>query len=341
MKRKITLKEIADHCKVSISTVSKALNDSPEISNYTKKKIIAFAKKNHYRPNFNAINLRKRQTQTIGVIIPNILNYFFAQVFTGIEKVANERGYSIVSCISNESLEKEIATTQMLQKGQISGLLVSLSEETEKYMKLEHFKKFTDYGVPMVMFDRVSEQIKCDKIVVDDQTAAYNATSHFIKSGCKKIAVISTLDNLAIGKLRIKGYEKALTENNIEINKKYIVKIFDLDFFESEIRFLLKELKVDAILGLEEFTAVNSTLIAKSLGYRIPEDVSIIGFTNGLLPKYVSPTISSVSQHGKYIGETATQMLINRIEEVEETPPDFTTKVVKTSLVLRESTKNE
>ncbi len=339
MKRKITLKDIAKNLGFSISTVSKALNDSHEISKETKRKIITYAKENKYHPNINAVSLRKDQSRTLGVIIPNILNYFFAQVFSGIEKVANDRGYSLISCISNESYEKEVATTKMLRNGLVSGLLISLSEETEKFKNVSHLETITNTGIPIVMFDRVTEQIECDKVVIDDMVGAYNATDHLVRSGCKKIALISLIDNLELGKLRIEGYKKCLSDHQIAINEKLIIKIFDKDFFEYEIKTLLSNHDVDAILGLEEYAAVNAMLIAKSLGYRIPDDISIIGFTNGVLPKYVTPTITSVSQHGKFIGEKATQLLIDRIEGTRESLPKYTTKVIKTNIIERDSTK--
>jgi len=341
MKHKITLREIADHFKVSIGTVSKALRGSHEISEATKRKIGAYAKKHRYVPNINAINLRKEHTATIGLIIPNILNYFFAQVFSGIEMVANEKGYNLISCISNESLSKEIATATMLRNGLISGLLVSLSEETEKFKNTTHFKGFLDLGIPIVMFDRVSDAIPCDKVIVDDFKAAYNATEYLIKSGCHHIAVVSILDHLQIGKQRIAGYRKCMDDYGLPWDKKLIVKNFDKALFTAEVSALLHNHKVDAILGLEEFAAVNSMSIAKKIGFQIPNDISIIGFTNGMLPQYVTPTISSVSQHGKHIGAKAAQMLIERIEEDYDTTVSYRTEVVKTSLVVRESTKNE
>jgi len=199
----------------------------------------------------------------LGVIIPNILNYFFAQVFSGIEKVANDRGYSLISCISNESYEKEVATTKMLRNGLVSGLLISLSEETEKFKNVSHLETITNTGIPIVMFDRVTEQIECDKVVIDDMVGAYNATDHLVRSGCKKIALISLIDNLELGKLRIEGYKKCLSDHQIAINEKLIIKIFDKDFFEYEIKTLLSNHDVDAILGLEEYAAVNAMLIAK------------------------------------------------------------------------------
>jgi len=339
MKRKITLKDIAQQLKVSVSTVSKALNDSHEISTTTKEKIVAFAKKNNYHPNINAVSLRKDQSRTLGVVIPNILNYFFAQVFSGIENVANKRGYNLISCISNESFNKEVATTKMLRNGLVSGLLISLSEETEKLKNIEHLESVTRLGIPIVMFDRVTDQVQCDKVIIDDMLGAYNATSLLLKSGCKRIAIVSLIDNLELGKLRVTGYKKCLTDHNIPIDENLIIKIFDKDYFEYEIETLLDNQNIDAILGLEEYAAVNAMLIAKNLGYQVPNDISIIGFTNGMLPKYVSPTITSVSQHGKFIGEKATQMLIDRIESEEDSEPTYTTKVIKTNIIHRESTK--
>ncbi|ETN96492.1 LacI family DNA-binding transcriptional regulator [Zhouia amylolytica] len=340
MKRSITLKDIALHFNVSISTVSKALNDSHDISIALKAKIKEYARSNNYRPNPYARNLRKKDNRTIGVVIPNILNYFFAQVFSGIEKVANENGYNLISCISNESLAKEKNTIEILERGLVSGLLISLSEGTEKSGDYEHLKSFADNGIPIVMFDRVTDLVACDKVIIDDFNGAFEATTHLIRTGCKNIAIISPLDNLNIGKQRLKGYLTALEKNGLPPNPNLIIKIFEEELFEAEVRALLTRNRVDGILGLEEFSAINAMKIAMSLGYEIPEDLSIIGFTNGQLPQYVSPRITSVSQHGKFIGEQATHKLIQRIENnKEDSMEEFSTQKLKTSLVIRESTK--
>lgn len=339
MKRSLTLKDIANHFNVAVSTVSKALNDSHDISQEMKDKIVEFAKEHNYRPNVYALNLRKKENKTIGVIIPNILNYFFAQVFSGIEKVANKHGYNLISCISNESLAKEKNTVEILEKGLVAGLLISLSEGTEKSQNYDHIKSFSEKGIPIVMFDRVTDAIQCDKVVVDDYLGAFNAVEYLIKSGCRNIAIVSPLDNLNIGKQRLKGYLDALKANDIDVNPNLIVKIFDLELFDAEIRALLTRNKVDAILGLEEFSAINAMGIASTLGFKVPQDISIIGFTNGQLPKYVSPKVTSISQHGKYIGELATKKLIERIESDSDTA-EYNIHKLKTSLILRESTKH-
>jgi transcriptional regulator, LacI family len=198
--KRLTIKDIAKEFNVSISTVSKALNDSYEISVSTKEKIQKYAKDQNYKPNFNAISLKNRKTKTIGIIIPSMLNYFFAQVFNGVEKVANERGYKIISCISNESYQKEVETIETLSNGSIDGFILSIAEETVLKNKFDHFKDVLDNGTPIVMFDRVAEDIDCDKVITDDFKGASKTVKQLAKTGSKHIAFISTISNLKVGK---------------------------------------------------------------------------------------------------------------------------------------------
>jgi LacI family transcriptional regulator len=224
MKSKATLKQIAKELLVSVSTVSKALNDSPEISTQTKIRIKEYAKLKNYKPNVIGINLKSRKTKTIGVIIPNILNSFFAKVFTGIEKVAESKGYNVIMCISNESIEKEIHALEILSNGTIDGFILSISKEAQKLNEYEHFKEIINDGTPIVMFDRTSDEVECDKVIVDDFDSARNATQHLIDLGCKKVALFSSIDNLSVGKLRYEGYLKALQDNNLPIDNNLIVR---------------------------------------------------------------------------------------------------------------------
>lgn len=334
--RKITLKDIAQYFDVSISTVSKAVNDSHEISNDLKKRIQQYAKENNYKPNKLALNLLNRSSKTIGVIVPNILNYFFVQVLYGIEKVANEQGYNIVSCISNESFEKESKTLEFLDSGTVDGLIISLAEETQVMERVEGLQAISNSQIPLVLFDRVSDLIACDKVVVDDFEAGYKTTKHFINIGCKNIAFVSPIGNSSVGKLRLAGYKKALEEAGREFDKKLVLNFTIKDDLDLLMSFLLNYKPIDGILGLDEITAVKILHIVKSRGYNVPNDVSVIGFTNGQLSQYVTPPLTMVSQHGKFIGEQAAELLIKRIKNPEE---PYKTKVVKTSLLVRESTK--
>jgi|TARA_R110000868_G_scaffold124126_1_gene328328 LacI family transcriptional regulator len=335
--KKITLKEIAQYFGVSISTVSKAINDSHEISDGLKAKIQQFAKDNKYRPNKVALSLLQRKTKTIGVVVPNILNYFFTQVFSGIEKVANERGYILLSCISDESYEKEVATLEFLGGGTVDGLIVSMAEETQFKNKLEHFQNILDEQIPLVMFDRVSDVILCDKVVVDDFEAGYKTTKYFINLGCRTVALVTAIDHSSVGKLRVEGYKKALEEANIPFDDKLILRVGKEGDLEVLLTFLLNYKSIEGIMALDEITAVEVLRLIKARGYRVPEDISVIGFTNGKLSRYVSPALTAVSQHGTYIGETAAKVLIERIESKQYM--DSTTKVIKTSLIVRDSTK--
>lgn len=338
MKKRITLKHIAGEFDVSIATVSKALNDSYEISVKTKEKIQEYAKAHNYKPNNIALSLINKKTKTIGVIIPNIMNNFFAKVFVGIERVAAEKGYSLISCISNESYEKEVKTMELLKNGTLDGILLSMAEETQIRQDYDHLKMAIDDGVPLVLFDRVTRKVDCDKVVVDDLEGAYYATRRLIRSGCRRIALISILDNLSVGKLRVEGYKKALLEYAYEIEERLIVRISKNEDFDTAMKMVLADKRIDALLCLEESSAMKCLILVKGMGYKIPEEMSIISFTNGELPKYVTPTITTVSQHGVHIGETSARMLIERLESKDEFLPSRI-KVVKTSLVERETTR--
>ncbi|KFF06866.1 LacI family DNA-binding transcriptional regulator [Flavobacterium reichenbachii] len=339
MKAKATLKQIAKELGVSVSTVSKALNDSPEISEQTKVKIKEYAKLKNYKPNVIGLNLKNRKTKTIGVIIPNILNSFFAKVFSGIEKVADKKGYNVITCISNESLEKEVHTLEMLSNGTIDGFILSVSQEAQKLQDYNHFSAIINDGTPIVMFDRIADEVECDKVVVDDFDSALNSTQHLINLGCKNIALISSVDNLSVGKLRADGYLKALSDNNIPVNEKIILRTDSEEDMKSKIDALLDN-KIDGIFALDENDSVAALRVSLKKGYKVPEDISIIGFADGILAsRRLSPSLTTVSQHGIEIGEVAAKRLIQRLEEPEGETSDYETIVIKTKLKERESTR--
>jgi len=339
MKAKATLKQIAKELNVSVSTVSKALNDSPEISEQTKIKIKEYAKLKNYKPNVIGLNLKNRKTKTIGVIIPNILNSFFAKVFSGIEKVADEKGYNVIMCISNESLEKEAHTLEMLSNGTIDGFILSVSEEAQKQNEYGHFKDIINDGTPIVMFDRIAEGVECDKVVVDDFDSALDSTQRLLDLGCKNIVLLSSVDNLSVGKLRFQGYLKALEKNNISINENLIIRTNSEEDLKEKMEVIFANNKIDGIFALEENDSVAALKMGLKKGYKIPEELCIIGFADGILAsRRLSPSLTTVSQHGIEIGEEAAKLLINRLEDVSEEEPPYETKVIKTVLKERETT---
>jgi LacI family transcriptional regulator len=339
MKAKATLKQIAKELNVSVSTVSKALNDSPEISEQTKIRIKEYAKLKNYKPNVIGLNLKNRKTRTIGVIIPNILDSFFAKVFSGIERIADQNGYNVIMCISNESLKKEANTLNMLSNGTIDGFILSISEEAQKLQEYNHFKEIINEGTPIVMFDRISDEVICDKVIVDDFDSALNATQHLINTGCKNIAMFSSVDNLSVGKLRTEGYLQALKNNNIPVNPNLIIRTDSEDDLKNKIEVVFDNNTIDGIFALVENDSVLALRIGKRKGYKIPEELSIIGFADGILAsRRLSPSLSTMSQYGVEIGEEAARIMIKRLESKEENLP-YETVVIKTQLRERESTR--
>ncbi|GGG95443.1 LacI family transcriptional regulator [Polaribacter pacificus] len=337
---RLTIKDIAAHFNVSISTVSKALNDSYEISKSTKLKIQEYAKEHNYKPNFNALSLKKRQTKTIGVIIPNMLNYFFAQVFKGVEKEANKSGYKVITCISNESFDKEVETIEMLSNGSIDGFLLSIAEQTEEQNNFVHLTKTLEQGLPIVMFDRVAKDVDCDKVITNDFEGAINAVDHLAKTGCKHIAFISTQSHLKSGKERELGYLEGLKKRNMEINPNLVIHIFEEDYKQYE-RILLpyfEENHIDSVITTDESSAIAAMKIAQRKGHTVPDDFSVISFSNGIIARHSSPKLTTVSQHGEIMGETAAKMLIDKIEN-KNTSEASVTKVIQTDLVERNSTR--
>ena len=339
MRRKVTLKQIAKELDVSISTVSKSLRDSSEISEDTRQKVQAFAKLYNYKPNNIALSLKNRKSKTICIIIPEIIHHFFATVISGVEHVANKKGYNVIVCLSDESFDKEVINMEMLANGSIDGFIMSLSKETQQKRDFHHITEVINQGMPVVMFDRVTNDILCDKVIIDDNLAAFNATQYLIDKGFKKIALITTVDYVSVGKLRTEGYTKALKNNDILVDEDLILKIEDTDNFESPIELLIANNELDAIFAVNEIFAVTAIKAANRLGKKVPEDISIIGFTDGIISKYSSPSITTVSQNGIKMGEKAAIMLIEKLEiEEEEYEEQYKTEVIETELVEREST---
>lgn len=339
MKQKATLKQIAKELNVSVSTVSKALSNSPEISEPTKIKVQEFARLKNYKPNNMAVNLKSKRSKTIGVIIPNILNPFFAKVFSGIEKGANDRGYNVITCISNESLEKEIHAMDILSNGTIDGFILSISEETQKEQSFKHFKEAMADDLPVVMFDRTTDEVACDKVIVDDYDSAVFAMNHLIKTKCKNIALLSTIDNLSVGKLRAQGYEAALKQNGLAVNDKIIIRTDTTEEFDERLKTLFDNKAIDGVFALDEHASVMAMKAAIKKGLKIPDEVQLIGFADGVWSRRLTPSLSTVSQHGPEIGEAAAEMLIRRLEAKKGEEPEYETRIIKTELRQRESTK--
>ncbi|MDW5287999.1 LacI family DNA-binding transcriptional regulator [Formosa sp. PL04] len=346
MKKKVTLKQIAKELDVSIATVSKALRNSKEISEDTRDKVKAFAKLYHYRPNNIALSLQNRKTKTIGIIIPEIVHHFFSRVIQGIEEVANKKGYNVIIGLSNESFDKEVINMEMLANGSIDGFILSISKQTLQQQDYHHFNETINQGMPIVMFDRIVNEINCDKVIVDDIKGAKKAVIKLIENQCKNIAIITTKDYVTVGRLRTEGYLEALNENNIESQSNLILKVDDKLVSEDYIEVLEKEImnlfienpKIDGVFAVNELYAITTMKVARKLGKNIPDDLQVIGFTDGVLSRHAMPSLTTVSQHGKKIGIVSAELLIEKLESESE-EEQYKTVVIETELIERESTK--
>jgi len=345
MKRKVTLKQIAKELDVSVSTVSKALRNSPEISSDTKQKVQAFAKLYNYRPNNIALSLKNRKTKTIGIIIPEIVHHFFSKVIRGIEMIANKRGYNVIVGLSNESFNKEVLNMEMLANGSIDGFILSISKETLLLQDYHHFHETINQGMPIVMFDRVVNDVKCDKVIVDDLMGSKKAVNKLIENGCKNIAIITTKDYVSVGKLRTQGYLAALDEYKIQPKPELILKIDEeldsedhLEGLEAEIEELIKNNpNIDGVFAVNELYALTAMKVARKLKLKIPQDVQVIGFTDGVLSRHATPSLTTVSQHAQQMGEKAAELLIDKLENEDD--DYYRTVIIETELIERESTK--
>jgi len=266
-------------------------------------------------------------------------------VVSGIEKVANEKGYTVIIGLSNESFEKEVTNMEKLANGSIDGFILSVSRETQLKKDYHHLLETIDHGMPVVLFDRTIPEIECDKVVVDDTEGARNAVKKLLALGCKRIALITTEAHVNVGELRTAGYKDALIESGIGISEELILKLkdeFNEEGMEDNLNttielFLRNNPQVDGIFAVNEKYALTAIKAARSLGKDIPGDIKVIGFTDGVLSKYATPSLTTVSQHGVQLGEKAAELLIRRLEEDDYEPP-YQTVVVETRLIEREST---
>ncbi|MBF0597550.1 LacI family DNA-binding transcriptional regulator [Faecalibacter rhinopitheci] len=337
MKKNLTLKQIAKELEVSVSTVSKALKNSEEISESTRQKIQAFAKLYNYKPNNIALSLKNRKTKTIAVIIPEIVHHFFAMVISGIESVANKSGYNVIICISNESYEREVINIEMLASGSIDGFIISLAKESQEKKDYHHIKEVINQGMPVVMFDRVTREVYTDKVIIDDVLATQEAIQFLLSKQRKDIAFITTPDYISVGRLRTEGYTKMLLQNDIEINEDLIVRIANEEELITQLEHLFDTQKFNALVAVNELYAVAALKIALKRGIKVPDELNIIGFTDGIISQHSTPAISTIKQNAFKMGEISAKLLINKLEEENE-HEHYITEVIGTELLHRETT---
>lgn len=332
MKGNVTVKTLAKELNISIATVSKALNDSYEISADTKQKVWDLAKKLKYERNPAASNLRSHKTKTIAVIIPEVANNFFSLAINGIEEIARKRDYHVLIYQTHENSETEITFTDSLLSGRVDGILISISSSTEN---LEHFKELVR-KIPVVFFDRTIEGIDAVKITTDDYESAYNAAVHLIENGCRKIAYLYALSNLSTGRKRLSGYQDALKDHGIAVNEALIVGYQnDADQNYDNIRSLITGLKPDGIISSIEEFALPVYYVCKEIGLTIPDDLKIISFSNLNTAALLNPSLSTITQPAFEIGREAAGFLFKILEKKPFDMDDVPT--LKSTLIKRDS----
>jgi LacI family transcriptional regulator len=311
--KKTTIHEIAKELNTTASTVSRALNNNPRISEETKKKVFAMAEKLGYEPNTMAASLRKGRSQIIGIIVPYADRIFFSSVIRGIEEEVKKSGYNVIICQSYEKIDNEIDDVNALLSAQVAGIIISLSRETSTY---DHLKKVIQKNKTLVLFDRTTDALNTSCVAIDDYQGAYTSVSHLIENGYKKIAFFSGNKKVSIFRERFRGYLAALKDHNLPVVDDYIIEV-PSDVEQGKLvteKLMSLPVKPDAIFSSSDFSALGATKWLLQNNYRIPEDIGIVGFGNDPFTQYLEPTISSVDQKGKEMGKTAAQVFLEQVE---------------------------
>ncbi|MEM1137434.1 MAG: LacI family DNA-binding transcriptional regulator [Bacteroidota bacterium] len=309
----ITIKDIAKKLNVSVSTVSRAFNDTFDVSKKTRDRVLKVAKEMGYYPNPIAKRLHQQKSFQIGIVVPEFINDFFPQVIMGIQKVVQQAGYQLLIMQSNECYETEIANVKKLEENMVDGLIISLSQETKN---IDYYNQLYDKGIPMVFFNRVNDTINAPKVVFNDFKWAYFAVEHLIKQGCKNIVHLAGYKHLSLSKERVKGYEKAMNKFHLNFGKQHIIETgFTREEGEKAMQHLLKQgLQPDGIFAANDPVALGSMKALKQAGIKVPKEVKIIGFSEALWTDMVEPALSSVSQPAKVIGEESAILLLKQLK---------------------------
>lgn len=307
----VTIKDIARILGISVSTVSRALKNHPDISEETKVAVNDLAVRLNYQPNAIALSLRQSRSYTIGVIIPEIVHYFFSSVISGVEDVAYDAGFTVMMCQSNEKYDREVANARMLLAHRVDGILVSISKETVDF---SHLRMLQEGKIPLVFFDRIVPEIVADQVIIDDEEAAFKATSHLIQKGRKRIAHFAGPGNLLIGRDRKNGYIRALQEAGLQVDPDLIMEADSFEKAYIAVNKLLESGKIpDGIFTTNDLTAIGAIQALKKKGITIPQQIAVVGFSDGHFSGITDPALTSVDQHGYEMGTTATRILLDRL----------------------------
>lgn len=335
----ITMRDIAEALGISVATVSRALKNSPRISEEQREKVQQYAKAHNYYPNALAEGLRNSRTRpmkVIGVIVPQYEHFYFSSVLSGIDGEAVSRGYTIMVGESMDEYEREELLCKRFYENKVCGVIVSQAKNTNRY---NHFQKLISHGLPLVFYDRICTALNCDRVVVDDYQGAFNAVSHLIETGCRRIAFYGSPMTMEISKNRYNGYRDALLKADLKPEERFFRICDNRQDAEAITPEILSQEEIpDAFFAVNDDTAIGILYSAKRMGYRVPQDISICGFTNGQRAVACDPMLTTVEQRGERVGEEAANILISKVEG--EIPMDRVEKrIVRTRLVIRGTTR--
>ena len=335
MKKKYTIHDIAKKLNITASTVSRALNDHPRISDATKKAVQRAAVKLNYQPNNIAAALRNGKSNIIGIIVPTVDRNFFASIVRGIEEIANTSRYNVMICQTYDNYEKEVATVEALLNARVDGIIASHAKETKDF---DHFLKVKEKGIPVILFDRFNDELEVSQVVSDDFLGAYKATEHLIQQGCKRIAHFTNILKISIYKERLRGYVEALQAHGYPYDESLVVES-DLqleDGRESMQKLLTLSQMPDGIFSASAYGIMGALQVLKEKGIKVPQEVALIGFTNEPFCSFSEPALSTVDQHNLRMGNAAAEIFLEEIadEEKKFIPQKI---VLKPELVIRQS----
>ena len=335
----LTMKDIAAHFGISVATVSRALKDSPRISVERRAAIQQYAREHNFTPNMIAESLRHSRIQpmkVIGVIIPEFAHYYFSSILSGIEEEASAHGYRIMVAQSNEQYEREVKICKSFYENKLCGIIVSQAKDTHRY---DHFQQLIDTGIPLVFYDRICTGVNASRVVVDDYMGAFNAVSHLIETGCNRIAYYGSAMTLEISKNRYNGYKDALLKHGIQPDPE-LVRLCDnrTDAESITPEMLNSSAPPNGFFAVNDDTAIGILYTAKRMGFRVPEDISICGFTNGQRAIACDPMLTTVEQRGTKVGEEAAEILIGHVEGTIP-PGKIERRIIRTRLIIRGTTR--
>lgn len=334
-KSKVTIHDIAEKLNITASTVSRALNDNPRISDQTKKAVLKTAKQLNYQPNNIAAALRHGKSHIIGIIVPTADRAFFSSVVRGIEDMANNLNYKVIICQSYDNYEKEIQTIDALLSARVDGIIASIGKNTENF---DHFKRVQEENIPLVLFDRTTDALEVSQVMIDDYLGAYKVVEHLIQQGCRRIAHFTSPKKVSIFKERLRGYTDALSDYGIPYDEELVVKsnLQLADGRESMEKLLKLKERPDGVFSASDYGAMGAMQVLKENKYKIPQEVALAGFSNDPFTSFTDPALTTVDQFSITMGKKTAEIFFEQLKSGDKkaVPQKI---VLKPELIVRES----